>query len=112
MQTKGITCRYGEREGEVVRLRPMRERDFGLTSTSFSVNSRYWYHSPPPFPTGIRTRMDNFSYLAVSSKSEPEVLSDLPIGSTAIHPRPEIAKSHAGLHKHKLRKAKSSINNH
>ena len=46
--------------------------------------------------------MDNCSCLAVSSKSESEVLSDLPTGSTAIHPRPEIAKSHAGLHKHKL----------
>ena len=66
---------------------------FGLTSTFFSVNSRYWYHSPAPFPTGIRTRMVNFSCLAISSKSEPEVLSDLP----------EIAKSHEGLHKHKLR---------
>ena len=76
---------------------------FGLTSTSFSVNSWYWYHSPPPFPIGIRTRMDNFNCLAISSKFEPEVLSDLPIGSTGIHPRPEIAKSHAGLHKHKLR---------
>ena len=65
---------------------------FGLTSTSFSVNSWYWYHSPPPFPTGIRTRMDNFNCLAISSKFEPEVLSDLPIGSTGIHLRLEMLR--------------------
>lgn len=86
----------------------------GLSSSSLSVNSSYWYQSAPALPTGngLRTntstglgrQMAKCSSLEVSSKFILEVLTDLRIGSTVIHPRPEIATSPAGLSNQSTRK--------
>jgi len=80
---------------------------FGLISSSFSVNSTYWYHSAPALPTGIGgltkistglgTRTTKINSPVVSTGFDWEILCDLPNGSTVNHPRPDIAISQAGL---------------
>lgn len=85
----------------------------GLSSSSLSVNSSYWYQSAPALPTGnglrtntstgLGTQTAKCSSLEVSSKFIL-VLTDLRIGSTVIHPRPEIATSPAGLSNQSTRK--------
>lgn len=81
---------------------------FGLTSSSFSVNSLYWYHSAPDLPTGnggltnistgFGTCTAKCSSPAVASVLESELVDDLQRGSTVIHPKPDMATSQAGLH--------------
>lgn len=80
---------------------------FGLTSSSFSVNSLYWYHSAPDLPTGnggltnistgFGTCTAKCSSPAVASVLESELVDDLQRGSTVIHPKPDMATSQAGL---------------
>lgn len=80
---------------------------FGLVSSSFSVNSLYWYHSDPNLPTGnggltkISTGLGTWTAKCnspqVSTDTASDILCDLPTGSTVNHPRPDMATSQAGL---------------
>ena len=83
---------------------------FGLAYSSLSVNSLYWYQSVPDLPTGnggltkistgLGTCTTKCSSPAIFSELESELLDILILGSTAIHPKPDIATSQAGLTKH------------
>lgn len=84
---------------------------FGLTSSSLSVNSLYWYHSAPALPTGNGglTKISTGLGMCTAKSNSPAVsidfccenLCDLLTGSTVSHPRPDIAISQTGLHKQK-----------